>query len=116
MTGNDMDDHANTTGERGGRLSASARVEAFSDGVLAIAITYLATHERLLARQTPASFFARKRRRALLGLIAYLLAAAVALWQPLASLVIICALPVFYDATSEGWSGTWNRHREGSWS
>jgi hypothetical protein len=23
---------------------------------------------------------------------------------------------VFYGATSEGWSGTWNRHREGSWS
>jgi len=40
----------------------------------------------------------------------------VALWQPLGSLLIICVLPVFYGATSEGWSGTWNRHREDSWS
>jgi hypothetical protein len=57
-----------------------------------------------------------ERRRALLGLIAYLLAAAVALWQPLGGLLTICVLQVFYGAISEGWSGTWNRHREGSWS
>ena len=64
---------------------------------------YLATHERLLERQTPASFFAGERRRALLGVIAYLVAVPVTLWQPLASLAIICVLPVFYGATSEGW-------------
>ena len=29
------------------------------------------------------------------------------------SLLIICVPPVFYGAISEGWSGTWNRHREG---
>jgi len=47
--------------------------------------------------------------------IAYLLAAAVALWQPLGSLLIICVVPVFSGATSEGWSERWNRRREGSW-
>jgi uncharacterized membrane protein len=93
-----------------------ALVAAFMALTWLVLFHYLATHERLLARHTPASFFARERRRALLGLIAYLLAAAVALWQPLASLLIICALPVFYGATSEGWSGRSNRHREGSWS
>jgi TMEM175 potassium channel family protein len=67
---------------------------------------YLATHERLLARETPASFFVQERRRALLGVLAYLLAAPVALWQPLASLAIICVLPVFYGVTSEGWGRT----------
>ncbi len=30
--------------------------------------------------------------------------------------LIISVLPVFCGATSEGWSGTWNLHREGSWS
>lgn len=74
---------------------------------------YLATHERLLARHTPASFFAQERRRALLGVIAYLLAAAVARWQPLVSLLILCVLPVFYGATSQGWSGMRNRRQEG---
>jgi uncharacterized membrane protein len=177
---NDTDDHSGiggTAGDHGDRLSASTRVEAFSDGVLAIAITLLvlnlhapsqsagtlselasqwpaylaylasfgyigviwvnhhqlftriaavdlgllwrnlvlllgvsvlATHERLLAQHTRASFFAAERRRALLGLIAYLLAAAAVLWQPLASLVILCVLPIFYGATSEGWS----RHKK----
>ena len=41
---NDTDDHVgigDTAGEQSGRLSASTRVEAFSDGVLAIAITLL---------------------------------------------------------------------------
>jgi uncharacterized membrane protein len=224
MTGNDMASDANGAGQQDGRLSDSARVEAFSDGVLAIAITllvldlrapgagdmrhqllgewpaylaylasfayigviwvnhhqlftriaavdlgllwrnlgvllgvsvlpfptavlsgafrsgsrsnevtavvlyalvagfmaltwlvlfhYLAANERLLARYTPASFFAQERRRALLGVVAYLLAAAVALWQPLGSLLIICVVPVFYGATSEGWSGSWNPRRE----
>ena len=41
---------------------------------------------------------------------------AVALSQPLGSLLIISVLAVFYGATSEGWSGKWNRHQEGSWS
>lgn len=41
-----------------------------------------------------------------LGVIAYLLAAAVARWPPLVNMLILCVLPVFYGATSEGWSGT----------
>jgi uncharacterized membrane protein len=70
---------------------------------------YLANNERLRERQTPASFFAAERRRALLGLVSYLLAALVALWLPIVSLFIICALPVFYGVTIEGWKGPWNR-------
>ena len=64
---------------------------------------YLARHERLLARQTSPSFFAQERRRALLGSIFYLVAALIALWLPLGTLLIIAALPVFYGLTSEGW-------------
>jgi uncharacterized membrane protein len=187
MTENTPGAEDGTGGVPPGRLSDSARVEAFSDGVIAIAITllvldlrtpvpgtdqawpsqllhqwpgylaylasfgyigviwvnhhqlftriaavyalvaafmaltwlvlfhHLARHERLLAARTPASFFAEERRRALLGVIAYLLAAAVALWQPLGSLLIICTLPVFYGATSEGWRGIHHPHRQDPW-
>jgi uncharacterized membrane protein len=88
-------------------------IAAFMSFSWLILFHYLATHERLLARDTPASFFVQERRRALLGVLAYLLAAPVALWQPLASLVIICVLPVFYGATSEGWARTRNRNVPG---
>jgi uncharacterized membrane protein len=90
-----------------------AVVAAFMAFTWLLLFRYLAVHERLLARHTPASFFAEERRRALLGVIAYLVAAALALWQPLVSLVILCVLPVFYGATSEGWSGTWNPRKGG---
>jgi TMEM175 potassium channel family protein len=72
---------------------------------------YLATHERLLARRTAPSFFAAERQRALLGMLAYLLAALLALWLPLGSLLIIAMLPVFYGLTSEGWRWPWHRSR-----
>jgi hypothetical protein len=72
---------------------------------------YLARNERLLAKNTPASFFAQERRRALVGVAAYLVAALVALWQPVAGLVIACVLPVFYGVTSEGWSPSRSRDR-----
>jgi uncharacterized membrane protein len=68
---------------------------------------YLSVNERLLARHTSAAFFALERRRALLGLVAYLLAALVSQWQPLTGLVIAAMLPVFYGITSEGWAGPW---------
>jgi uncharacterized membrane protein len=80
-----------------------ALVAAVTAATWLLLFQYLSTHERLLARHTPIAFFAAERRRALLGVIAYLLAAAVALWQPLGSLSIVCALPVFYGMTSEGW-------------
>jgi uncharacterized membrane protein len=81
-----------------------ALVAAFMALTWLLLFHYLAANERLIAQHTRASFFAAERRRALLGLVAYLLAAAAVLWQPLASLVILCVLPVFYGATSEGWS------------
>jgi len=73
---------------------------------------YLANNERLLTEHTPASFFARERRRALIGVAAYLLAALAALWQPAAGLVIAVALPVFYGVTSEGWSSSRDRRAD----
>lgn len=90
-----------------------ALVAAFMASTWLLLFHHLATHERLLAAETPAVFFARERRRALVGVLAYLAAAAVAVWQPVASLLIICALPVFYGATSEGWREvrTWHRER-----
>jgi hypothetical protein len=33
------------------------------------------------------------------------------MWEPVASLVILCALPVFYGVTSEGWRGLRRRRR-----
>jgi uncharacterized membrane protein len=66
---------------------------------------YLSVSGRLLEPNTPSAFFVAERRRALLGLIAYLLAAALALVVPVGSLIIVCVLPVFYGITSEGWTG-----------
>jgi uncharacterized membrane protein len=66
---------------------------------------YLSLRQRLLASGTSPSFFAQERQRAFLGIASYLVEAAVAPWQPLASLVIIVVLPVFYGLTSEGWTG-----------
>ncbi len=84
-------------------------VAAFMAFTWLVLFHHLARNDRLLVTGTPAVFFATERRRALLGVLAYLVAAAVAVWQPLASLLIICALPVFYGATSEGWHGVPNR-------
>lgn len=52
----------------------------------------------------PASFFVNERRRAVVGIALYVMSALVALWQPFVALAVACALPVFYAATSEGWS------------
>lgn len=74
---------------------------------------YLAANQRLLAEHTSAAFFAQERQRALIGVGFYLAAALLALWQPIAGLVIACLLPVFYGVTSEGWSPHRNRrHRQ----
>jgi uncharacterized membrane protein len=76
---------------------------------------YLATNGRLLARHTSPSFFTLERRRALLGLIGYLIAGLAALWLALGSLLIVSALPLFYGLTSGGWSGPWHRRRPVPW-
>jgi hypothetical protein len=63
---------------------------------------YLAMNERLLAGNTTVAFFARERRRALIGIATHLIAGLAALWEPVAGLVVAATLPVFYGATSEG--------------
>ncbi len=65
---------------------------------------YLAGHPQLLVAHTPPGFFAAERRRAVLGIVSYAAAAAVALLSPTAALGICVALPVFYAITSSGWS------------
>jgi hypothetical protein len=62
---------------------------------------------------TGSDFLGQERRRALLGVIAYLPAAVLARWQSFVSLLVLCLLPVFYGAIREGWSATLNRCREG---
>jgi uncharacterized membrane protein len=84
-----------------------ALVAAVMAGTWLVLFHYLAMSERLLEPGTPSAFFVAERRRALLGLLAYLLAAVLALALPLGSLIIVCALPVFYGMTSEGWGGRW---------
>jgi uncharacterized membrane protein len=71
---------------------------------------YLAANQQLLTKHTPASFFAQERKRALIGIGAYLGAALLALWQPIPGLVIVALLPVFYGITSEGWSRSRKPH------
>jgi uncharacterized membrane protein len=84
-----------------------ALVAAVMAGTWLVLFHYLSVNERLLEPGTPPGFFAAERRRALLGLVSYLLAAPLALVLPVGSLVIVCLLPVFYGLTSEGWSGRW---------
>jgi TMEM175 potassium channel family protein len=64
---------------------------------------FLSRSPRLLEREAHTAFFAGERHRAVIGVIAYAVAAACALWLPVAGLVIICVLPVFYGVTSSGW-------------
>ncbi len=64
--------------------------------------SYLSSKGRLLGAQTPTSFFALERRRALAGIGACVAVAVAALWQPLLGLAIAALLPIFYGLTSEG--------------
>jgi uncharacterized membrane protein len=64
---------------------------------------FLSRSPRLLKDETHAAFFAAERHRALIGIASYAVAALSAAWSPVAGLIIICALPVFYGVTSTGW-------------
>ena len=93
----------------GGRTSETVAlvlygiVAAVMSFIWLLVFHYLSNNERLLDRHTLPSFFASERRRALVGVLAYLIAALVAVWLPIVSLFIICVLPVFYGLTTEGW-------------
>jgi uncharacterized membrane protein len=64
---------------------------------------FLSRAPYLLQDEAHAAFFAAERRRACFGIALYALSALTALWYPVAGLVIVCILPVFYGLTSTGW-------------
>ncbi|WP_308113067.1 TMEM175 family protein [Blastococcus sp. MG754427] len=61
---------------------------------------HLCHRPRLLVAGTPPEFSAAERRRSLVGIAAYAVAAGSAAWQPLLGLGVVAALPVFYAVTS----------------
>jgi hypothetical protein len=67
------------SGGSGGLFAESSRVEAFSDGIFAVAITLLVA-----------------------GVALYAVSGLCAIWYPVAGLAVLCALPVFYGVTSAG--------------
>jgi uncharacterized membrane protein len=64
---------------------------------------FLSRAPYLLTNAAHAVFFAAERRRAVFGMVLYALSAVVAVWYPVAGLVIACVLPLFYGVTSTGW-------------
>jgi len=102
--------HGNRFDERTASVFYALAVTLDSAAWLAL-YHYLFMNERLLTRRVSPAFFAGERRRALLGIASYLLAILIALWDPAVSLVILCALPVFYGVTSEGWRGLRRRRK-----
>lgn len=64
---------------------------------------FLSRAPRLLKDEADAGFFTGERHRALVGVASYAVAGLAAVWYPVAGLVVICVLPVFYGATSAGW-------------
>jgi uncharacterized membrane protein len=70
---------------------------------------FLSRAPRLLSDDADAAFFAGERHRALVGVASYAAAGLAAFWYPVAGLVVICVLPVFYGATSTGWRVTGGR-------
>jgi uncharacterized membrane protein len=64
---------------------------------------FLSRSPRLLQDEAHTAFFARERHRAVIGIASYAAAALSAVWYPVAGLVVVCLLPVFYGVTSAGW-------------
>jgi uncharacterized membrane protein len=64
---------------------------------------FLSRTPYLLADEAQTAFFAAERRRAVFGITVYAVSGLAALWYPVAGLVIVCILPVFYGLTSGGW-------------
>lgn len=75
---------------------------------MSLACAWLSIYNHLAARPVLAQpwvaegFFARERRRALVGIAAPCLAVAVGLVVPVAGLAVLVAMAVFYAATSDG--------------
>jgi uncharacterized membrane protein len=64
---------------------------------------YLHTHPALSEPDVPPGFFGDQRRRATIGVVAYIAAAIIAvITKPYVALALFFILPVFYAVTSEG--------------
>ncbi|AGL16338.1 TMEM175 family protein [Actinoplanes sp. N902-109] len=93
--------HGDRAGERAALLLYAAVAGLTVAAWLSI-FHYLSRRPALLERESHALFFAAERRRAVLGLVAYAMCAAVSLASPVLALGVALVLPVFYGLTSEG--------------
>ena len=97
-----------TAFQRGSRSDQTAALVFYALVAAATALTwlalfhYLSANGRLLTDDMSTGFFAQERRRALIGIGTYLISGSVALWQPVAGLILCSTLPIFYGATSGG--------------
>ena len=93
------------SGTRGDQVAA---ILLYSGVTFALATTWLLAfrhlhrHPELLAADVPANFFAAERARAVGGMVAPVVIAAIGVVAPLAALVTMVVTPVFYAATAEG--------------
>lgn len=67
-----------------------------------IMFTHLDRHHELLRDDMPTGFFREERRRAALGILSPVIAVAIGIVAPAASLVAFVLLPVFYGLTADG--------------
>lgn len=65
---------------------------------------YLDRRHDLLRSDVPAGFFREERQRAVLGILSPIVAIAIGVIVPVVALVVFLFLPLFYAATTEGWT------------
>lgn len=90
-------------GDESAGLVFYAVVAASAAAAWLLVFHFLSRAPHLLGDEAHTAFFARERRRAVVGLAAYAASALCATYYPVAGLAIASALPVFYGLTSAGW-------------